>query len=447
MIRHWVWVSPHRVCLSFLFVLLSAVLAWAGPAKAPAEPPELIVAVGDVHGDFDDLVAILGRIGLIDKQNHWEGGRSTFVQLGDLLDRGPKPREVLDLMMALEKEAPKTGGRVVLVLGNHEVMNIMGDVRYVTPDNYASFADTHSEERQRSAYQQFMKWRGDHSALLAELAQPAAITEAEWVARHPLGFIEQREAFSLKGEYGRWLRAHAAVAEVDGVLFLHGGISPSLAQLNLNTINSQVRDEIKTFDATTQYLVSEKVILPFFTLQEMVAAAQAELTAERKSRVASDEQRQATLNRFLELGNWLCIREGGPLWFRGYDHWSDDEGAADVEKLLDAYNVAHIVTGHTPQKDGRIRPRFGNRVFLVDTGMLSSYYSGGQASALAICGSAKFIAVYRDEQVVLLDSAGSSPQHGGAGQHPAAEDGTTVSANLAASPAVRICSATTAAPQ
>jgi Calcineurin-like phosphoesterase len=404
---------PLHAYKSVVLFLVLLGLARVGRAQKQAEA-DAVVAIGDVHGAYDNFVGILQRVGLIDKHNDWAGGKATFVQVGDLIDRGPKPREVLDLMMALEKEAPEAGGRVVFVLGNHEVMNIMGDLRYVTPGNYASFADTHSEERQRSAYQQYVKWRGDHAALLAELASPMEITETEWMARHPLGFIEQREAFSPKGEYGKWLREHAPVAEVDRVLFLHGGISPGLAHLHLDSINSQVRDEIKTFDVTKQYLVDGNVILPFFTLQEMVAAAQAELTAERKSRVAFDEQTQARLIQFLGLGDWLCMRDDGPLWFRGYDHWSDDEGAAEVGKLLDAYNVVHIVTGHTPQKGGRIRPRFGNKLFLIDTGMLSSYYPGGKASALEICGGARFTAEYMDQQDVLLEPAGSGQQGRGA---------------------------------
>jgi hypothetical protein len=91
MVRPPVCVSPHRACISVLVVLVSAGLAWAGPAKAPAQPPETVIAIGDVHGDFDDFVAILKRTGLIDGQNHWTGGKTTFVQVGDLLDRGPKP--------------------------------------------------------------------------------------------------------------------------------------------------------------------------------------------------------------------------------------------------------------------------------------------------------------------------------------------------------------------
>src|SRR5208282_3857873 len=105
-------------------------------------------------------------------QHHWTGGKTTLVQVGDVLDRGPKPREAMDLLMSLEKEAPQAGGRVVGLLGNHEMMNIMGDLRYVTAVNYASFAQANSEERQRSAFQAYMKWRGSHAELLAELAQP-----------------------------------------------------------------------------------------------------------------------------------------------------------------------------------------------------------------------------------------------------------------------------------
>src|SRR5712671_639457 len=180
MVRPPVCVFPYRACISVLLVLVSAVLAWAGPAKAPAEPPESVVAIADVHNDIDDFVAILLHTGLIDKQNHWTGGKTTFVQVGDLLDRGPKPREVMDLMMALEKEAAKAGGRVVSLLGNHEMMNIMGDLRYVVPVNYASFADGNSEDRRKSAYQQYVKWRSNHSALIAELPQPMEITAGEW---------------------------------------------------------------------------------------------------------------------------------------------------------------------------------------------------------------------------------------------------------------------------
>lgn len=445
MIRPATRVAPHRGCISVLLVLVSAMLVWAGPANAPAGPPEPVIAIGDVHGDFDDFVAILQRTGLIDKNNHWTGGKTTFVQVGDLLDRGPKPREVLDLMMALEKEAGQAGGRVVSLLGNHEMMNIMGDLRYVTPVNYASFADINSDTRQKVSYEEYVNWRGSHASLLAELPQPMELTEAEWMARHPAGFIEQREAFGPKGKYGEWLRGHAAVAGIEGIIFLHGGIHPALANMKLDAINNRIHDEIKEFDASKLYLQNEKLILPFFTLQEINSVLQAEVIAELKSRVLANDERHAKILEFLKHEDWLSVRVDGPLWFRGYDLWSDEEGAPQVNKLLEAYKATHLVVGHTVQKGGRIRPRFGNKVFLIDTGMLSSYYPQGRPSALAICGDAKFVAVYLDQQGVLPGPVGSSPQNGGPGEHPGTGDGATVPVKLAALPADRICSETTTA--
>ena len=142
------------------------------------------------------------------------------------------------------------------------------------------------------------------------------------------------------------------------------------------------------------------------------------------------------------------MKVDGPLWFRGYDQWSEEEGAEHMGKLLEAFQATHIVVGHTVQKGGRIRPRFGDKVFLIDTGMLSSYYPGGRASAMEICGDAKFTARYMDQQVVLLDSAVSSPGRAGSG----APAGVAVATNISERPAVLpadggICLATATAPQ
>jgi hypothetical protein len=448
MVRAPVWVTAKHLCVFFILVLASPAGAWAGPASVSAGSTEPIVAIGDVHGDFADFVAILRRAGLTDQQNHWTGGKTIFVQAGDQIDRGPKPREVMDLMMALEKEAPQAGGQVVSLLGNHEVMNIMGDLRYVTPANYASFADGNSEKRQKDAYGEYQKWKDSHASLFAELPQPMELTEGEWMTRHPAGFVEQREAFGPKGEYGEWLRKHAAVAEIEGIIFLHGGISPDVARTKIDAINNRIRDEIKEFDRAKQYLQSENLILPFFNLQEIYNVLRAEISVELKSRVPANNERQTKIQEFLKHEDWFSVRVDGPLWFRGYDQWSEEEGAPQASKILEGYKATHVVVGHTVQKSGRIRPRFGNKVFLIDTGMLSSYYPGGRASALEICGDAKkFIAVYQDQQAVLLDATGSSPQDRGPGEHPLSGNGAKVPENAGILPAGGICSGTTAAPQ
>lgn len=406
--------SACRAFGSFPSLMALAALALVSvlcTAAAAPDPGPSLVAIADIHGDINDFAAILQRTGLIDEQRHWAGGKATLVQVGDEIDRGPKPREVMDLLMSLEQEATKTGGSVVALLGNHEVMNLMGDLRYVTNENYASFADSESEKRRTAAYEKYASWRKHHAQLLAELEQPVLpVTEAEWMERHPAGFIEHREAFSPKGNYGKWLRQRNAVAKIGGVIFLHGGIDPKLASLKLDQMNARIRSEIKEFDEEKQYLTGENLVLPFFTLQEMMAVARAELIAERKARVPSNQQGQSNLERFLALGTWLSVREDGPLWFRGYDKWSEEEGTPQAEKILAAYNATNIVVGHTVQKTAHIRPRFGGRIMLIDTGMLASYYPGGKASALEIQDGGKFTAVYLDQQVELLE--GKSAQLG-----------------------------------
>jgi Calcineurin-like phosphoesterase len=393
----------HRAFGALAILLLAGGLPHANPAKRFDEPPELLIAIGDVHGDFDDLCLLLKKVGLVDGQRHWSGGNTTLVQIGDLIDRGPKGREVMDLLISLEREAAKAGGQVLPLLGNHEVMNILGDLRYVPPENYAAFADSESEKRRKAAYLEYATWYAGHAKLLAALNQTVLpATEEEWMARHPAGFLEYREAMSPDGNYGKWLRQHAAVAKIGGVIFLHGGIHPDLISLKLEQINSQVHEEIEEFDKTKQYLMSRKLILPFFTIQEVSMAAQAQLIAGRAAEMQPNAEYQAMLVRLLGFGNWLCMRDDGPLWFRGYDQWSEEEGT-QIEKVLVAYDAKHLVVGHTVQKTAHIRSRFGGKVFLIDTGMLSTYWRGGRASALEIRAGRKFNAEYLDGQEIIFE--------------------------------------------
>ena len=88
---------------------------------------ERTVAVGDVHGDYDQLAAVLKSAGLIDEQGNWSGGKTHLVQNGDVLDRGPDSRKAMDLLMRLEKQAAEAGGYVHALIGNHEAMNVYGD--------------------------------------------------------------------------------------------------------------------------------------------------------------------------------------------------------------------------------------------------------------------------------------------------------------------------------
>src|SRR5258706_158556 len=130
-----------RRCYLAPFVLLAAFIPF------DAAPPARIVAIGDVHGADVAFLSILQRTGLIDSQRRWAGGTTVFVQTGDFMDRGPGDRAVMDLLMALEAQATASGGRVQTLLGNHEVMNLLGENKDVAPEVFQSFADDRSESR------------------------------------------------------------------------------------------------------------------------------------------------------------------------------------------------------------------------------------------------------------------------------------------------------------
>ena len=151
-------ISGKRV--RFVAVLCTLVLGAATlpSAQQPAaDGTSRVVAIGDIHGDVDAFVSILREAELVDTEHRWIGGTATLVQTGDVTDRGPGVRAVMDLLMTLEEQAESSGGRVEVLLGNHEVMNLMRDVRDVNPQVYAGFIDSKSEGRRKSAYRAYQR--------------------------------------------------------------------------------------------------------------------------------------------------------------------------------------------------------------------------------------------------------------------------------------------------
>ena len=170
------WLAPasldHSAGLG-LGVAVSMALAFVvAPGPSPALPhsragrqqrafpcdvqtTERIVAVGDVHGAFDKFVAILRAAGLIDTRNRWIGKKAVLVQTGDVLDRGPDSRKALDLLRKLEGEAQRAGGRVYALLGNHELMRLVSDWRYVSQGETEAFKNADSIDLRERAFTVF----------------------------------------------------------------------------------------------------------------------------------------------------------------------------------------------------------------------------------------------------------------------------------------------------
>ncbi len=211
------------------------------PAPLPQPKPRVIrnewtgvertVAVGDVHGDFEQFVLVLESAGLVDGEGNWAGGRTHLVQTGDVLDRGPDSRKVMDLLMKLEKQAEAAGGRVHVLIGNHEAMNVYGDLRFVSPGEFAAFSD---QAARRFSYEQARQGE----------AKPV-LDSARWDPGQSPGMAEHRAALSPQGPYGKWITGHNAVVKIDDTLYVHAGISPKYAGWTLDALNEKVREELR----------------------------------------------------------------------------------------------------------------------------------------------------------------------------------------------------------
>ena len=320
-----------------LIKLAALLLALALPATLHAQPaPQRIVAVGDLHGDYAAWIAIARDAGLIDASNHWSGGRTTLVQMGDVPDRGPETLRIIRHLQQLEREAAAAGGKVIAILGNHEAMNVTGDLRYVTVPEFTAFATPQSRAR-RDAF-----FTANREAILKayrssdpKLSEPA-IREA-WMAKTPLGWVEHREAWSPSGEIGKWVAGNPAIAKVGTFLFVHGGISAETAARPIAVVNREIARAMAKADTSDTSPLEDPL---------------------------------------------------GPLWYRGLlgrdldaeatrlsmprsKHLSPAE---EIATVLALYRARHIVIGHTPNLKG-ITMVHGGKLARIDTG-ISRHYNG-----------------------------------------------------------------------
>jgi hypothetical protein len=351
--------ATHRGLSATAAAVVLAVLfaAPSEPSRAQvstAERPcdittaERVVAIGDVHGAYEPFVAMLRGAGVIDARQRWVGGRARLVQTGDILDRGPDSRKVMDLLRKLEGEASRAGGRVHALLGNHEFMRLVGDWRYVSAGEFKAFQTGESAGLRDRVHD-----------LNAELAEKRARAEkkefnereyrAQFMKDFPLGYFDMQLAFGKDGDYGKWVRSRVAAVRINGVLFIHGGVSDAVANLGCDGLNAEVG-------------------------RDLGAAP-----------VPADK-----------ITTLLSAKEEGPLWYRGMA--SEPESAFEpmLDSILKRLDVRAVVIGHTPVANGQITTRFGGRVVLIDTGMLNGeFYPKGVASALEMRGNT-MTAIYQD---------------------------------------------------
>jgi hypothetical protein len=336
-----------------------------GAAEWEWEGVERVVAIGDVHGAYEKLVSLLRGMELVGADMAWTGGGTHLVFCGDLIDRGPQERPVLDLVRGLEAEAEKAGGRVHVVLGNHEVMNLARDLRYVPPEGFAAFAAEESEEERERAWKRFTR------GALRKGQIPDRLVFDE---RFPPGFFARMRAFEGDGEYGAWLLAKPAVVKVNGVLFLHGGLTEEMAALGLEEVNRRVQENVRDFMIHADVLEEAAGgIVDFGVLVD---------EAPRMARSGPPEQREAA-RALLDLVEGPAFAPDGPLWFRGYSLENERLEQVPLRNALKATGARAMVVAHTPTAYGKITSRFNRTLYRADTGM--AY--GGNPFALSFEGT------------------------------------------------------------
>jgi hypothetical protein len=316
-----------------------------------------IVAVGDVHGEYDKLITLLTGTGMIDRDLNWIGGDSHLAFVGDMVDRGPGDRAVLDLVRRLQTEAEVAGGRVHPLLGNHEVMNMTRDLRYVTDEGYASFADLETEKDRKVGWRRYFDEKATLGVTPVELR--AAFDE-----HHPPGYFGRVAAFGVEGEYGSWLLTQPVIVKINGNLFVHGGLTSEIAALGMDTINGAAPAIIMQHVSQSKKLRSKTSGVP--TYETILAAAESVLEV---AGTEADEDAAAMAKALVALADDLPFSDEGPLWYRGNSLHRETNERSRLDHVLELLDAHTLVVGHTPTRSGQITSRFNGKLLRADVGM------------------------------------------------------------------------------
>jgi len=375
----------HTRCRpSFLMSLAALALVTLAPMTfAQSSPWEWtdvgrIVALGDVHGRYGELVLALKSTGLVDEELAWTGGKDHLVLCGDLINRGHHDRPVLDLARRLQREAESAGGRVHVVLGNHEVMNLVRNFRYVSESGFAAFA---SEERDKDRQREWKEYR----KMGANKKTDEALLEAAFVEDYPPGYFGRERAFSLKGDYGKWLIEQPAVIKINEILFTHGGLTPETASLGLKNINETVREAIRDFMRAVGVLeVRVRGPANFKSLRSFASQTLQRASQRRKQPTELVEAAKQLRAQLRSLG----LAPHGPLWYRGNSLANERFERDRVDAVLERLEAKAMMVGHSVTRDGNVTTRFKGRLYRLDVGLgygrngLALVFDGDRASVV-----------------------------------------------------------------
>jgi Calcineurin-like phosphoesterase/HipA-like kinase len=367
----------------FFALLLTLVLS-AGTlgANYDISTPARVVAFGDVHGAFTDWSSLLRELGVIDEQMNWSGGNTHLVSLGDLLDRGPDSRKVVELLMKLDQQAEQAGGAVHMVLGNHEVMVMTGDLRYVSPQEFAAFAGDETQADRDALFAQYRSFNpeGDEAALRQTFDD-----------QYPAGFVALRKAFSQEGALGSWLVQQPFVVKVNDKVYMHGGIASVASEDSLATLNGKLQGELKAFLDSMDTLRAAGVMPWYVDYHDRLAFlnARAEEFVAANPKAKTEPDWFPALKQVFEAQQAFVFSDDSPNWYRGTAMCHPYAESFNTERFLKQVGAKQLVMGHTPTS-GDVHERMDGLAIRLDTGMLASVYKG-RASALVSQGGKDYV--------------------------------------------------------
>ena len=365
-----------------------------------------MVVIPDIHGAYPEFVKLLKTTGMVDDSLNWVGGSAHLVSLGDLVDRGAGSRDVMNLLMRLQREAPELGGQVHVVAGNHDVMNLVGDLRYVSRAEFAAFTDMEKASQREYAYSAFLEQRSEAVALSflgggITAAQRDPKVQQDFDELYPAGYFGHRGGFAPDGTYGGWLLSLPAIVVINDTAFVHGGLPAVAASAPLDELNALYHRDLRRFFALWQQLMDAGVLTQD-SIQTNLELAQSALriadpsqcppdqraACARERGLATDRQRSpspevvAALEEILALRDSPMFGPNGPLWHRGSVRCKSLLEIPVLQSALDNLGAARVVVGHTPTADRRVHKLRNDRLVMLDTGMLVGSYQGRPAALI-----------------------------------------------------------------
>ena len=294
------------------------------PTKAVAPTPvtnvdlagRRLVAIGDVHGDFKQTMRALELGKVMDADGRWVGGTTVLVQVGDILDRGDNELAIMRKFASLAKQARKEGGDVLVVHGNHEIMNVLGDFRYATKGAYAECARYAEAKRQKLV-----------EKLGEENAPPLPETPEDVNPETYRGVLARRDLFLPGGEMALRMAKNPTVLQVGDTVFAHAGIDMRAVEYGFQALNDDVAAWMAGVKKTPPNMVLEEKGVVW---TREYGGADAGVTAEASA----------------------CRRLG---------------------EALDAVGAKRLVVGHTPQQGG-VSSGCGGRLWRSDVGVSRGIY-------------------------------------------------------------------------